>query len=550
MKNSFTLLKTLATLLLLTAPIRPEETPTKSDQPSDKTPLSEQTLNLPPLPLKNSDPLLEMLESHNKPMNEPPLMKENPMLGLLNGLFGGPMEKKSEDGPKIHGFMQVTKEHMLPDGKMEIEKISKPLASSPLDMLMEKPKMAIEVGNPLAGPLPIPSEILKDLEKGQEAEHPVEIIEAKRMHPKNFNPLTGLLSALPLLPMPMQPAKRHGMIIKISKPMISGPNGMHMAVPVREEIISVGKPPASGFEGLMDHLMSDLIFHRVKPDIDVNEWHKKIRDDRGNEEQRNPILMPNPIDDINSMLMKLLKTHSKKRRFLKKHSLGNPKLNKSKQLRKPSYMAKSAAPAPKKNLYKKLRKSRISTKPDLNALIGSIQPVNLDSAIEKVIKHKKKKRKLVAPKPVSKMLDAGLLEQKSKFSKEMQFLNDLEHLGDTKKKLRKFKRKYKKYLNGLEKIYNHTSDSFKKIMSKSKFMNKALKNKTLFKQFLVKDLRRKNRKLNRMFHRELNRHKSAFDKDLDAKLNGLSRKTSLLKGLPLPLLPMKMTDNVHRMVYP
>ena len=51
-------------------------------------------------------------------------------------------------------------------------------------------------------------------------------------------------------------------------------------------------------------------------------------------------------------------------------------------------------------------------------------------------------------------------------------------------------------------MYSKTSDKFKKVMSKAKFMKRAIKNKTLFKQFLIKDLQKRNRILRNKIEKE------------------------------------------------
>lgn len=469
-----------------------------------------------------------------EPLNEP---RGDPMLGLLKGLLGGMGRPPHMMGsPRVAGFVQMTKEHVLPNGQVEIERLNEPMQSTGQGLILGKPHIELDMENPLANHESLlQHEIQQNIEHNPftgEQTHTVQS-QLTQQHRMRMNPLTGLLSALPQLENQMHMPGSHGVVIAMSKPEIhtveiplTGPNAGQMLSPVHEEIIGLGGHPNFGDDRLLDRFIGDLLMHHERPDVDLSAWGQR---NMGPTVIDRPSPMPEE-NDINQLLLKLMCQHNAQNRGLKAPSraeeLGDGVL--------PENQAS----------YQDLRDQQISQKPDLNELMGTIDPVRL-GRVAKVTKSKKTKKRKLAKDKQAKELDEGL--SGTTVSKEQTFLEDLEHLGDSNKKLHKFKRRYKKYLTGLEKMYSRTSDSFKKQISKASFMKRALKNKTLFKQFLIKDLRRRNRKLRRKLRQESKRLISGVNSTPDEKMIGLSLKKTLRNQMPgqfdsfaMPLTPDMM----------
>jgi hypothetical protein len=390
------------------------------------------------------------LDVINEPISNP-----RPMFGLLSNLLRD-VEKSNQlvGTPHVSGFIQMTKEHVLPNGQVEIERMNEPMQSGPSGMVFGQPQ--IQLGTP------VPSH-------------------------RMINPITGLL----MMPRINRIPQRHEVIIAMSKPEVH-----QIEIPL---IPGMGNRPliphpVFGNESILDRLIGDILMHHERPDVNVMDWHN-----RNSPFVVQPVVN-RPEEDINNMLLGLMRQRAN--RVLKKSQKPvNVEMEMDIPLTGPS--------------YQELRNQQISTKPDLNDLMGMISAGNMGQT-PKITKSKKtKKRKLKK----EKTLDNGM-EKMAKVTKEQKFLNDLEHLGDSDKKLHKFKRKYKKYLTGLEKMYSKTSAQFKQNISKAGFMKRALKNKTLFKQFLIKDLRRRNRKLKRKLEKESKRLMNGVYSDLNDKLIG------------------------------
>lgn len=434
----------------------------------------------------------------------------DPMLGLLSGLLQNAERVPVNGRPHVTGFIQMTKEHVLPNGQVEIEKMNEPMQSTPNGIVLGHPHIQMDMENPMMSDSPFTGEDI----------HRVELQGRNGM----INPITGLLSMLP-----HRIPQKHEVIIAMSKPEI---HTIEIPMPhsgmMGQEQVIMGRPnPLIGNDILLNRLIGDIMMHHERPDVDIEEWHQR----------NNPPLPQNRIvhseDDINNMLMGLMNHTSNQNRALKMH------------LQKP-VKVEMEMDIPMKlpvNTYHELRKQQISNGPDLNDLMGMINSEHFGPSIT----HSKTTKKRKLKKEKSLELDNGVDQTNTKITKEQKFLNDLEHLGDSDKKLHKFKRKYKKYLSGLERMYSKTSDKFKKMISKAHFMKRALKNKTLFKQFLIKDLRRRNRKLKKKLEKESKRLMNGINGDLNDKLIGLSLKRKLNTEIPiqnnpfvLPAIPEMM----------
>ena len=336
------------------------------------------------------NPMLHRPQIIIDPMNT---SRPDPLMGLLAGVLGNAVHSPEMIGkPHVSGMMQITKEHMLPNGQMEVEHITEPLNTTRGGMMFGKPKIEMDIGNSFIHPSPIFGNLIH--------------------HRPMINPLTGLLSPLPMAHSPFELPGGHGMMI-IGKPEVhtftiplNGPNHPELK-PVHEEIIELGGGPKFENENLLDKFIGDLLLHRERPDVDLNEWH-----------QRNhpPVIVQSncpPENDLNKMLMGLLNQHNQQNRGLKANGLNRKPIKVEMEMAIPMRI-----PLKEGLDFKNLKNKRLNDRPDLNELMGIFgEPQNTKVTKAKATKKRKLKK--------SKQLDQGFNETKTKLSKEQKFLKDL-----------------------------------------------------------------------------------------------------------------------------
>ena len=238
----------------------------------------------------------EFINQKLEPIGKPEIIIEplnqnrpDPLMGILSNMLGNVVKSPHMIGkPHVSGFVQITKEHVLPNGQVEVEHINEPMNSSENGMIFGKPQ--IEIENQI---MPGPSSILEKLQH------------RRRMM---INPLTGLLSSTPLAHSPFEIPENHGMMI-MSKPIIHEfeipLNGPHMG-PIHKEIIHLGNNSRFNNENILNKLIGDLLLHRERPDVDLNEWHQR-------NSESNQMMIPIPSEDnndLNHMLLGLLNEHN------------------------------------------------------------------------------------------------------------------------------------------------------------------------------------------------------------------------------------------------